>query len=137
MSIVSEPSLYFYSVLQKTMMTAAQVDEFFNSSPDPKERELHGEIIIQWLKQHPTKSERPVEREDILDELIELLAEMDSRYSRVKSSLKKCKRKRYKSLYDSYDYHRDQFDKEMADKHKAGNKRPSPDMKKRLRMEAI
>ena len=31
-------------------MTTQQVDEFWKTPPDPDEKSLHGDVILQWLR---------------------------------------------------------------------------------------
>ena len=60
--------------------------------------------------------------EDILDDLIILLAKSDDRYKCVKASQKKCRNRRYKSLYDTFNRVAARFDKEQKELEKMNKK---------------
>jgi hypothetical protein len=59
--------------------------------------------------------------EDILDDLITMLAKGDDRYKCVRASQKKCRNRRYKSLYDTFHRVAARFDKEQKalERHKS------------------
>ena len=62
-------------------MTSEQRDEHWRQPPDQRELSLHGDIVMQWLTSHPQKNDRPSYKEDIMDELIEMIADVDPKYS--------------------------------------------------------
>ena len=95
-------------------MTVQEIDDFWKQPPTPDEKSLHGDVLMQWLNDHPRKCDRPPAKADILDEVIEMLELIDKRYGRARSSHKGDKNKRYKSLKDSYDHWQTKFDREQA-----------------------
>ena len=103
-------------------MTSLQVENFMKESPLPDELQMHSDITIQWLKTFSSKDDRPREIEDAVDELIGLLAKVDERYAQVKASHKKCRFRRYKSLYDTYNRVMAKYDKDQIDIQKAQNR---------------
>ena len=112
MSIVSVTPHHLFYRVQDTKMTAAQMEDFWNQKPSNDELSLHGDVILEWLGRCPQKNDRPAFKDDIMDDLIDMIAELNPRYGGAKSSHKKAKRKRFKSLYDSYDHYAEKFDKE-------------------------
>ena len=50
-------------------MTNAQIDAFWKQAATQEELSLHGDLIIQWLDEHPRKDDRPACKEDIMDDM--------------------------------------------------------------------
>ena len=84
---------------------------FFEISPSDDDIEVYKKVINEWLKLHPVKEYREPDKEDIMEEIIELIQKKDDRWKNIKAKNKKSGCKLYKSLYDLVDYWTDDFDK--------------------------
>ena len=89
--------------------------DFFDESPDYVDLQLQRKWITNWLQRNKDKAKRPDDIDDILDEIIEMLAGADARWRSARPSSKKTTRKRYKSLYDSYRDQVAKFDRQQGD----------------------
>ena len=77
---------------------------------------------LEWLGLHPTPNSRPTDWEDQVEEVRELMAEDDPRWSNLLPSEKKYGRKRWRCFLTTFKTMRANWDLEMSIKAKADAK---------------